>query len=349
MESTKTYLIDTCYLYTKCLYCNKDTLLKTGECIKTQAPNKKNRTKEVPWAFKIKYLEDFSTKQLDLLEAQNPIHRSLNVSTSYNTSSYDIITPNYGELIHKHETSKSQETSFYNSDASIDNNISTSYENNSYDITTSNYDEEPILYNLFEDNFHISEDEDHDTIKYRIHDKILLQVQDLTNNFGLWQKDYILAYKYFQAISKQKEVIILITITSKKRHIKLTDAHYTIWARSVINRFNDTDSPSNYLIFQAPPKPRGIKNCDTGFESTSPYFMPIPQFIYPPVSQISFLQFQLFSSLSQLSTLQYQLQTTQNSGPISILEEFVYKVDKEENANREIAKYLEAFNQEAIR
>ncbi|CAG8770449.1 29007_t:CDS:2, partial [Racocetra persica] len=87
-----------------------------------------------------------------------PIHRSLNVSTSYNTSSYDIITPNYGELIHKHETSKSQEISSYNSDAFIDNNILTSYENSSYDITTSNYDEEPILYNLFEDN---SKDEDH--------------------------------------------------------------------------------------------------------------------------------------------------------------------------------------------
>ncbi|CAG8769235.1 4561_t:CDS:1, partial [Racocetra persica] len=98
-----------------------------------------------------------------------------------------------------------------------------------------------------------------------------------------------------------------------------------------------------------PLKPRGIKNYNTNFESTSLYFIPISQFIYPLVSQISFSQFQSFSPLSQLFTLQYQPQTTQNSGPIPTLEEFFYKIDEEENANRKIAKYLEAFNQEAIR
>ncbi|CAG8566706.1 5411_t:CDS:2 [Racocetra persica] len=113
MEFTKTYLIGTCYLYTQCLYCNKE-----------------------------------------------PSHKSLNVSTSYNTSSYDIINPNYEVPIHKYETSKFQETSPLSSDTSIDNSVSTSYENNSYD----NYNEKPILYDLFENNFHISKDKDHEYI-----------------------------------------------------------------------------------------------------------------------------------------------------------------------------------------
>ncbi|CAG8740073.1 26131_t:CDS:2, partial [Racocetra persica] len=117
------------------------------------------------------------------------------------------------------------------------------------------------------------------------------------NDFDIFTK------KYFQAISKQKEVFILITITSKKYKGKTTR----------INRFNDTDSSPNHLIFQALLKPRGIKNCDTAF-----YFT--------------------------ISTTNYSKFRT-----IPILEEFFYKVDKEENTNREIAKHLKAFNQEAIR
>ncbi|RIB20718.1 hypothetical protein C2G38_2244388 [Gigaspora rosea] len=547
MESTKTYLIGTCYLCSRCLYCNKDTLLKTCECIKTQAPNKKNRTKEVPWAFKINYRENFSTKQLVLLKTQNEIcnynidfssnfqfslcsscnakwYRARNSEIKnkhkinkyqkkpslddtfiennvYHNSSYDITDSNYEEPIHKYETNnsqeklsldnnvstsnnnsitddsheeesihesetnKSQEKASLDNDISIDSNVSTNYENSSNNITTSNYKEETIPYDLFEDNFYISEDEDHErilkfTVKLCIkdqngsifpakqlsftaqsciefHDEIQLQVQDLTNNFGLGQNDYILAYKvtqeagigtqitneddfhiftkeYYQAISKQKEVFILVTIASKKRknkttknsnnndnnknyelskkrlkynripseinfdqfkrdmstiitilqeerfcnqcdapcwptnqgHIKLTDAHYTVWAFSIINGFNDMNSPPNHPIFQVSSKPRGIK---ARFEPTTPYFIPIPQLLYRPVPQTPFPQFQSISFLPQLSTSHYQSPIIKDSGPIPTLEEFFYKVDKEENANGEITKYLDAFNQEAIR
>ncbi|CAG8476258.1 27766_t:CDS:2, partial [Dentiscutata erythropus] len=252
--------------------------------------------------------------------------------------------------------------------------------------TASNYEEELIPYEIFNSNSHNSKDEDQEYIsKFMIklcikeqngiafsakrlsfntqlcmefHEEMQLQIQSLTNNFKLDQKDYILNK---HAITKQKEVFIIATMlsnistTSNKRkskkskvnkisnetsldqskrdlatiisilheerfcnqcgtpcwptdqgHIKLTGAHYTVWARSIINSFNDTTSPPNHSIFQAPPKPRGIKTNNASLEFTSPpYFIPMPQFIYSSASQTSFSPYQSFSPISQFSTSQY--------------------------------------------
>ncbi|CAG8646750.1 39564_t:CDS:1, partial [Gigaspora margarita] len=142
MESTKTYLIGTCYLCSRCLYCNKDTLLKTCECIKTQVPNRKNRTKEVPWAFKLNYRENFSTKQLVLLETQKEIcNYNINFSSDFQFSLCSSCNAKWyraksSEITNKRKYKKKPSL---DDDTFIDNNLSTNYDNNSYDITDSNY------------------------------------------------------------------------------------------------------------------------------------------------------------------------------------------------------------------
>ncbi|CAG8815927.1 10355_t:CDS:1, partial [Dentiscutata erythropus] len=123
--------------------------------------------------------------------------------------------------------------------------------------TASNY-EELILYEIFNSNSHNNEDEDQEYIsKFMIklyikeqnriaflakrlsfnaqsymefHEEMQLQIQSLTNNFKLNQKDYILAYKVTQETgietqitneddfviftTKQKEVFIIATMLS---------------------------------------------------------------------------------------------------------------------------------------
>ncbi|CAG8744266.1 18791_t:CDS:2, partial [Dentiscutata erythropus] len=252
--------------------------------------------------------------------------------------------------------------------------------------TASNYEEELIPYEIFISKSYNSEDEDQEIIlAYKVIRETGIGTQ-ITN-----ENDFVIFTKeYKHAITKQKEVFIIATMlsnistTSNKStiisilheerfcnqcetpcwptdqgYIKLTGAHYTVWARSIINGFNNTTSPPNHSIFQAPPKPKGIKTNNASLEFTPPpYFIPMPQFIYPLALQTFFSLYQLFSPISQFSTSKYQLpntqytdqlSNTQYSGPIPMLEEFLQKIDNEENADKEIIKCLDAFNQQAIK
>ncbi|CAG8464839.1 22807_t:CDS:2 [Dentiscutata erythropus] len=148
MKSSNTYLIGTCYLCTRCLYCNQNTFLKSCKCIKTQIPNKKNRTKEVPWAFKLNYREDFSTKQFDLLEEQNKI---CNYNVDFSLDFQFSLCSSCNTKWYRAKNSEPVSTISYqrpislNDNISINNDVLTNYKNSNYNnLTISNHEEKPI-------------------------------------------------------------------------------------------------------------------------------------------------------------------------------------------------------------
>ncbi|CAG8667461.1 14009_t:CDS:2 [Dentiscutata erythropus] len=77
---------------------------------------------------------------------------------------------------------------------------------------------------------------------------------------------------------------------TKTGHIKLSGMHYTTWARAIINRLADIDTPPSHTIFISPSKVRGISNSNQS---------PLQPLLQPTSSQIpSQMHLQIPSQMS---------------------------------------------------